>query len=127
MLPKGGGPFFLSRMVGPVKAYEILLLHKDISAHEAMRYGIVDQVVPLEKLEEAALDIAHRFGQIHPRSLAGIKRLVNYSTRDLEEYLEIENQEISGIVDSRDFKTSRPHRNEMGIEQKEEYAGRTIY
>jgi enoyl-CoA hydratase/carnithine racemase len=127
MLPKGGGPFFLSRMVGPVKAYEILLLHKDISAHEAMRYGIVDEIVPLEKLEEAALEIAHRFGQIHPRSLSGMKRLVNYSTRDLEEYLKIENQEILGIIDSRDFERSRSHKDEMGMEQKEEYAAGTVY
>jgi enoyl-CoA hydratase/carnithine racemase len=122
MLPKGGGPFFLSRMVGPVKAYEILLLHNEISSHEAIKYGIVDQVVPLERLEEAALEIAHRFGQLHPRSLSGIKRLVNYSSKDLKEYLEMENQQIAGIVDSHDFEKNRLYRSETTIEQLEEYA-----
>jgi enoyl-CoA hydratase/carnithine racemase len=126
MLPKGGGPFFLSKMVGPVKAYEILLLHKEISAPEAIKYGIVDQVVPLEKLEEAALEIAHRFGRLHSRSLSGMKRLVNYSSKDLEEYLEIENKYIAGIVDSREFEKNRLYKSEVTIEQAGEYAGGVI-
>jgi len=103
MLPQGGVPFFLSRMLGPGKAYEILLLQKKISAQEAMKFGIVDQAVPVERLEETAIEIAHRFGRQQISSISGVKRLVNYSMRDLENYLEFEKGETLNLVDSVEF------------------------
>jgi len=62
LVPKGGRPFFLSKMLGLSRAYEILLSNEDFAADEALALGIVDQVVPLNKLEDAALDVANRFG-----------------------------------------------------------------
>ncbi len=103
LLSKGGGAFFLSRMLGPSKAYEVLLLKREIPAEEALRLGIVDRVVPPDLLEEAALEVAHGFGANRTSSLAGIKRLVSFSMRDLRAYLDYENQEIFRIVDSADF------------------------
>ncbi|QTA90966.1 enoyl-CoA hydratase/isomerase family protein [Desulfonema magnum] len=110
MLPKGGGPFFLSRMLGPGKAYEILLLNREITAQQAMTFGIADQMVPLEKLEDSALEVAHRFGEHYASSLSGIKKLVNYSLKELKDYLEFENKEIFRIVDSPDFDRSRGYK-----------------
>jgi len=52
----------------------------------------VDKVVPLSELNETALKIAKEFAQKPARSLAGIKRLLSYSLKDLEDYLEFENQ-----------------------------------
>lgn len=95
---KGGGPFFLSKRLGLSKAYEILLSEKDITAHEALRLGIVDKIVPLNGLEEAALEVAHRFAQKPASTLAGVKKLLNYSMKDLRNYFELENQELLRIV-----------------------------
>ena len=92
LVPKGGGAFFLSKMLSRSKTFEILLSGKNISAQEAMRLGIVDKVVPLAELNEAALKIAKDFAQKPERSLAGIKKLLSYSVKDLEDYLEFENQ-----------------------------------
>jgi len=98
MLPKGGLPFLLQRFVGPRKTYEILLLSRKITAQQALSYGIVEQVVPADALEESALAAALRFGQINTQSLTGIKRLVTYSTMGcFEKYLEFENQEIKKV------------------------------
>jgi len=94
VLPKGGGPFFLLHKLGRSKAYEMLLFRKTLSAREALKLGILDKIVPNPGLEEAALKAAHRFGQIPSRTLSGIKKLVNYSIQDLEDYLKTENQEI---------------------------------
>ena len=83
IVPIGGGAFFLSKILGYSKAYEILLSGKDITAHEAISLGIADQIAPLGKLEETALEVAQRFSQKPASSVSGIKRLLNYSRKDL--------------------------------------------
>lgn len=100
LVPKGGGPFFLSKMLGISKAYEILLSGEDITAHEALSLGFVDKVVPLNTLEDAALEVAHRFAQKPASTLAGVKKLLHFSMNDLKDYLRLENQELLRIIQS---------------------------
>ena len=111
LVPKGGGPFFLSKMLGPSKAYEILLSNDDLTADEALRLGIVDQVVPLNELEGAALEVAHRFALKPVQTLAGIKRLLNYSVKDLKGYLDLENKELLKIVEQSFWEQSKTDRD----------------
>jgi len=59
---------------------------------EALKLGIVDQIVPADELVETALETADRFGRKPTGSLWGIKRLLNYSYKDLVDYMEFENQ-----------------------------------
>lgn len=94
LLPKGGGPFFLSKMVGMGKALDILLSENPMSADQALEAGIVNQVVPDDNLEEALLEQAAAFAEKPLRSVIGIKRLLNYNYRGLKEYLEFENEEL---------------------------------
>ena len=98
LVPKGGGAFFLSKMLGPSKAYEVLLSCYDLPAKAALEMGLVNKVVPEADLEEAALETAYGFGQNRLSSLTGIKRLVNYSYKELKDYLEFENQELMKII-----------------------------
>lgn len=98
LLPIGGGAFFLAKMLGSSKAFEILLSDNDFSAQEALKIGIVDKIVPIDKIEEAALKTARAFAQKPARSLAGVKRLINYSMKDLKDYMELEHQELIKIV-----------------------------
>ncbi|MCD4717746.1 MAG: enoyl-CoA hydratase/isomerase family protein [Desulfobacterales bacterium] len=104
LVPKGGGAFFLSRILGMRKASELLLSGEDITAQEAMRLGIVDKVVSLDALEEAALKIAQGYAQRRPRTLSGLKKLLNYSMKDLKDYLELENEVLIRIIESPDFR-----------------------
>jgi 2-(1,2-epoxy-1,2-dihydrophenyl)acetyl-CoA isomerase len=101
MVPIGGGAFFLSRRVGRSKALEILLSETDIFAHEALKLGLVDEVVAADKLQEASLGAARRFARKPAHSLAGLKQLLNYYLKDLKDYLEVENQVLLKIVGSR--------------------------
>ena len=98
LIPKGGVAFFLSRMLGLRKASEILLSGRNIPAREALRLGIVDEVVPANKLKESALSKAREFAQQPRRSLSGIKRLLNYSLSDLQGYLDFENEILLKII-----------------------------
>jgi len=100
LVPIGGGAFFLSRRLGRSKALEILLCDTDITAVEAMKLGIVDKVVPREELEKAAIDTARCFAQKPARSLAGLKKLINYSINNLKDYMAIEYKELIKVIDS---------------------------
>jgi len=75
----------------------------DITAHEALDLGIVDEVVANEQLEEAALQLARRLALIPATTLTGIKRILNYSIKDFKDYLAFENQELLKIVGSSEY------------------------
>jgi 2-(1,2-epoxy-1,2-dihydrophenyl)acetyl-CoA isomerase len=93
-LPKGGSPFFLCKMLGYNRAKELLMSDKDINALEAVEIGIVDQIVPYDKLEEAAIQRAQDLARTSIRSLEGIKKLINYSMKDIQDYLNFESFEL---------------------------------
>ncbi len=98
LVPKGGGAFFLSKIVGISKAYELLLSEKDITADEALNLGVVDEVVPFNELRDAAFKVAEQFARKPARSLRCCKRLLNYSLKNLCEYLEFETQELAILI-----------------------------
>jgi len=98
LVPKGGGAFFLSKMLGLSKASELMLSEREVTAEEALRLGLVNEVVPFEKLEEATLKIAREFAQKPSSTLLGVKRLLNYSIKDLADYLELENRVLLRIA-----------------------------
>ena len=102
-IPKGGGAFFLSKMLGVSKAYKILLSGKNITAYEALELGIVDKVVPLNELEESGRVAANWFAKKPLRTLQGVKRLLNHSKGNLKENLEIENEEILRTINDTNF------------------------
>ena len=100
LVPVGGGAFFLSRRLGRSKTLEILLSDTDITAVEAMKLGIVDMIVPHEELEKAAVDTALYFAKKPARSLAGLKKLINYSLMDLKNYMAIEYKELIRVLEA---------------------------
>jgi len=98
LIPKGAGAFFLTRMLGPAKAEEILLSSEDIKAYELLRLKLVNKVVPFNKLRSSALETARKFSGKSGTSLAGVKRLVNHSLKDLKDYLGFENEQLTQIL-----------------------------
>ena len=101
LVPIGGGAYFLSRRLGRSKALEILLAETDITPDEAKEIGFIDKVVAPENLEKTALDVARRFAQKPARSLAGLKKLINYSLMDLKDYMALEYQELIRAIGDR--------------------------
>jgi enoyl-CoA hydratase len=65
VMPGGGGTQRLPRLVGRLKATEMILTGERIDAREAYRIGLVNRVVPADKLMEAAEEMA---GKIIARS-----------------------------------------------------------
>jgi 2-(1,2-epoxy-1,2-dihydrophenyl)acetyl-CoA isomerase len=74
-----GGSWVLPRLVGMHRAKELVLLGDVIDATEAERIGLVNRVVPHDRLREAATELATRLAGMAPLSLAASKRLLNQS------------------------------------------------
>lgn len=74
-----GGNFLLPRAVGAMRAKELMMLPRMLSAGEAQALGIVLRVEEPQNLLPAALAFAQELAQRPPRALAGTKRLVNES------------------------------------------------
>jgi enoyl-CoA hydratase len=62
---------------GARKAKELLFTACKFDAHEAHRLGMVNRVVPTEKLEEETFALARQIAEMHPFALAQAKRIVN--------------------------------------------------
>ncbi|KUN80797.1 enoyl-CoA hydratase [Streptomyces griseoruber] len=71
--------------LGPRKAKEILFTGRPLTAHEAERVGMVNQVVPLDALDASVRDLAHRIARMPPFGLRQAKRAVN-QTLDVQGY-----------------------------------------
>ena len=63
--------------LGPRKAKELLFTAKPIDAHEAERRGMVNRVVPVDKLDQESRALALDIADKHPHALAMAKRAVN--------------------------------------------------
>jgi len=68
---------------GARKAKELLFTACKFDAREAHRLGMVNRVVPTEKLEEETFALARQIAEMHPFALAQAKRAVN-ATLDIQ-------------------------------------------
>jgi enoyl-CoA hydratase/carnithine racemase len=62
---------------GARKAKELLFTACKFDAREAHRLGMVNRVVPTERLEEETFALARQIAEMHPFALAQAKRIVN--------------------------------------------------
>ncbi|MGY1503212.1 enoyl-CoA hydratase [Streptomyces sp. QTS52] len=63
--------------LGARKAKEILFTGRAVTAAEAERVGMVNQVVPLDQLDAATMELADRIARMPPFGLRQAKRAVN--------------------------------------------------
>lgn len=73
--PGFGGTVRTVRLMGVRPAMDMMLTGKSVRAQKALRIGLVDKLVPAEKLKTAALDLVVR--QPPPRKPPLIERLLN--------------------------------------------------
>jgi enoyl-CoA hydratase/carnithine racemase len=76
LVPGDGGAYFLPRVVGLPKALELLLTGDTIGADEALRIGLVNTVVPHERLVEEAVVLAGKIANRPPLAIRMMKRAV---------------------------------------------------
>ena len=79
IVPDSGGLYMLPRLIGLQKAKELAFFGDDLPAHEAERIGLVNRVVPGDKLEDEAREWAQRLASGPTVAIGLAKRLLNRS------------------------------------------------
>jgi enoyl-CoA hydratase len=72
----GGSPVFLPRVLPPGKAMQMLMTGEPITAQEAYRLGMVNEIYPRAELMSAALSIAKKIANNSPTAVQSVKRAV---------------------------------------------------
>ncbi|MBI1395987.1 MAG: enoyl-CoA hydratase [Betaproteobacteria bacterium] len=95
----------LPRIVGVRKALEIALLSETFDAAEALRLGLVNRVVPADRLERETDALARRLAAGPPLALGNLKRLMRESfDATLEAQLQSERDAFLQCAASSDFR-----------------------
>jgi enoyl-CoA hydratase len=76
----GGSPVFLPRLLPPGKALQMLMTGDPISAQEAYRLGMVNEIHPQPELMTAARAIADKIAGNSPTAVQAVKRAVHLGT-----------------------------------------------
>ena len=99
------GAFLLSRLVGLLKAKELVLLADDVPADEALRLGLCNKVVPRAELEAAARAWGERLARGPTLALGMSKRLLQRAYESgLETCLEEEALAQTLVAESEDMR-----------------------
>ncbi len=77
IMPGGGGTQRLPRLIGMGRAKALVLTGDMIDAEEALSYGIVNKVVPLESLMEESKKMAQKLAKKPVLAVAAAKRAMN--------------------------------------------------
>ena len=105
LMPGWGGTQRLPRVIPWAKAAEILFLGKPIDAQEAYRIGLVNKVVPQDKLMSTAKEWAEALCQVGPLGVRAAKQamLKGYSL-PLEDGLRLEGSFFQHLLNTEDHK-----------------------
>jgi len=118
IIPGWGGTQRLARLVGLGKAKELIYTGSRIGAAEALRIGLVNRVVPVDRLAEESLALARDIAGKSHETLVAAKRAINMTSEtNLATGLQYEVQTWATLFETMDqkegmraFKEKRPPR-----------------
>ena len=103
LTPDGSSTYYLPRLVGFKRAMELTLTNRELSAQEAVEWGIVTRVVPDDGLSENAAKLASQLATGATKALGAAKRLLHIGwTETLETQMEHEAQTIADVARTAD-------------------------
>ncbi|MFQ5879051.1 MAG: enoyl-CoA hydratase/isomerase family protein [Dehalococcoidia bacterium] len=104
LVPDFGCSYLLPRLVGMERALTMMYSSDPVAADEALKIGLVSQVVLPEELMPTAMALARKIAQGPPIALEFTKRLAYRSwLHDLEEQVQYEEYLQRACHDSEDF------------------------
>jgi 2-(1,2-epoxy-1,2-dihydrophenyl)acetyl-CoA isomerase len=104
LIPDSGGSFYVTRILGPARAFEWLASGRKLTASEAHAWGLVSEVVEEAALATRAAALAAELGALPTRGIGMTKRLIDSAlTSTLEQQLDREAQLQAAATQSEDF------------------------
>ena len=85
MTPAAGATQRLLRLIGPLKAKELIFTSRIINAEEALRMGLINELVPLRDLETRAKEIANTMIKNSGKAITLSKQLIKMGIYTNEE------------------------------------------
>lgn len=105
LAPDSGAVHLLARNVGELRAKELVYSARMVDADEALRLGLVTEVVPDDQLEDATAALADRLANGPTKAFGFTKRLFEVAAdSSLERFLEVEAMVQPQINQSEDFR-----------------------
>lgn len=106
-IPGAGGTQLLPRLIGKGSALYYLLTGENIPSQEAFRLGLVDKVVPADKLMVTSIAIAKVIGQKGPIAVKLILEAVNKGIElPMDKALEVEEEQWRKCGETEDFNSA---------------------
>ncbi len=104
-LPPGyAGTQRLVQLVGKGKALEMLLTADIINAQDALQYGLVSKVVPIDQLMDICKEMVNKFETKSPMAIAKVIQCVNEHFKNTSPGFEKEISEFGKSFGTDDFK-----------------------
>ncbi len=105
VIPGAGGTQRLTRAVGKAIAMEMVLNNRTLSASEALQYGLVNRVVPVERYLDEAISLAAQIAERAPLAVQLGKEAVNHAYESfLSQGLVVERRAFYSLFASQDQK-----------------------
>lgn len=103
IIPGAGGTQRLARLIGPAKAKDLIYTGRFVAADEALRLGLVDEVLPADQVYARALEWARQFVGGPAIALRTAKEAIDRGLEvDLQTGLEIERVGFAGLFATQD-------------------------
>ena len=96
LTPDGSSTYFMPRLIGARRTLELMMTNRRLSAHEALDWGLLNQVVPDGELEDTAMGLARQLAEGATSAFGATKKLVVESfSESLETQMEAESRAIT--------------------------------
>ena len=102
LVPDSGSSYFLPRLIGNARAFELCALGNKVKAADALQMGLVNKVVAMDHLDRTVMEYATYFASAPTKAIGLIKKMLQKSAAStLDEMLDYEAycQEIAGGTD----------------------------
>lgn len=103
-LPPGyGGTQRLVQLIGKSRALELLITADTINAQQALDYGLVSKIVPIDNLIDYCKELINKISSKSPSAVAKVIKCVNKHFESTKTGFEIENIEFGNSFGTFDF------------------------
>ncbi len=105
LVPDAGGTYFVTRLLGPSRAFTWMSSNRKLTAAEALAWGLVDEVVEADSLASRAAELAADYAARPTRGIGLSKRLFDHAANaTLDEQLALEAELQTEATKTDDFR-----------------------